>query len=151
LSIQTNWQEKFEYWLGEQKKFLQSLGLPEEKIHQVEIPAEDRAHYSKRSVDTEFDFPFGQKELTGLAYRTDYDLTRHQEASGKGMEYRPKDGSAPFIPHCVEPTFGLDRLILAVISSSYQIDELNGEERTVLRIPAHIAPVNSDCLPVIEQ
>ena len=144
------WQEKFEYWLEQQKQFLLSLGLPAEKIHPVEIPEADRAHYSKRSVDTEFDFPFGQKELLGLAYRTEYDLTNHQQASGRGMEYRPKDGGAPFVPHCVEPTFGLDRLVLAVLSNSYTVDEVGGEQRVVLRLPVHLAPVRVAVSPLLK-
>lgn len=135
-----NWREVFDEWLELQKQFLLSLGLPEAGIHQVEIGPEDRAHYSKHSVDTEFDFPFGQKELLGLAYRTDYDLSKHQESSGKNLEYRPKDGSGAFIPHVIEPTFGLDRLLLATISSAYTEDEVNGEKRVVLKLPNHLAP-----------
>jgi len=144
------WREIFDTWLGLQKEFLLNLGLPEEGIHQVEIPAEDRAHYSKHSVDTEFDFPFGQKELLGLAYRTDYDLSKHQEHSGKSMEYRPKDGSPAFIPHVIEPTFGLDRLFLAVISSAYKEDEVNGEKRTYLALPVHLAPVKFAVSPLLK-
>lgn len=145
-----NWRETFDTWLDMQKQFLLALGLPEEKIHQVEIGPEDRAHYSKHSVDTEFDFPFGQKELLGCAYRTDYDLSKHQAASGKNMEYRPKDGSAPFIPHVIEPTFGLDRLLLATIASAYTEDEVNGEKRSYLKLPAHLAPVRVAVSPLLK-
>ena len=94
--------------------------------------------------------PFGQKELAGLAYRTDYDLSKHQQASGRSMEYRPKDGGAPYVPHCIEPTFGLDRLILAVIASSYIVDEINGEKRIVLQLPAHLAPVKCAVSPLLK-
>lgn len=145
-----NWKETFDYWLEQQKQFLLQLGLPEAGIHQVEIGPEDRAHYSKHSVDTEFDFPFGQKELLGCAYRTDYDLSKHQEASGKSMEYRPKDGGAPFIPHVIEPTFGLDRLFLSAIASAYTEDEVNGEKRTYLKLPAHLAPVKVAVSPLLK-
>jgi len=145
-----HWEKSFDYWLEQQKLFLLALGLPEKKIHQVEIPEEDRAHYSKRSVDTEFDFPFGQKELLGLAYRTNYDLMNHQNASGKNMEYRPKDGGGAFVPHCVEPTFGLDRLVLAVLANSFEVDELHGEKRTVLRLPKHLAPVRAAVSPLLK-
>jgi glycyl-tRNA synthetase len=144
------WRDQFDAWLERQKQFLLALGLPEGRIHQVEIGPEDRAHYSKYSVDTEFDFPFGQKELLGCAYRTDYDLSKHQAASGKNLEYRPKDGSAPYIPHVIEPTFGLDRTVLAVISSSYIEDEVNGEKRTYLKLPAHLAPVKVAVSPLLK-
>lgn len=143
-----SWKEQFDYWLEQQKQFLLNLGLPEAKIHQVEIGPEDRAHYSKHSVDTEYDFPFGQKELLGCAYRTNYDLTKHQEASGKNLEYRPKDGGEAFIPHVIEPTFGLDRLVLAVIASAYTEDEVNGEKRTYLKLPMHLAPVKVAVCPL---
>ena len=143
-----NWKETFDYWLNLQKEFLEALGLPEEKIHQVEIGPADRAHYSKHSVDTEFDFPFGQKELLGCAYRTDYDLSKHQEKSGKIMEYRPKDGSEPFIPHVIEPTFGLDRLVLATISAAYTEDEIGGEKRVYLKLPYELAPIKVAVCPL---
>lgn len=145
-----NWKEQFDYWLDQQKQFLLGVGLPEEKIHFVDVPEEDRAHYSKHSVDTEFDFPFGQKELLGCAYRTDHDLKAHQNESGKSMEYRPKDGSAPFVPHVIEPTFGLDRVLLAVLASAYTEDELNGEKRLVLKLPKHIAPIKAAVSPLLK-
>jgi glycyl-tRNA synthetase len=145
-----NWKEQFDYWLDQQKQFLLSVGLPEDKIHFIDVPAEDRAHYSKHSVDTEFDFPFGQKELLGCAYRTDHDLTAHQTHSGKSMEYRPKGGGAPFIPHVIEPTFGLDRVLLAILSSAYTEDELNGERRLVLKLPKHIAPIKAAVSPLLK-
>ncbi|HJP95924.1 MAG TPA: glycine--tRNA ligase [Candidatus Saccharimonadales bacterium] len=145
-----SWKEHFDYWLDQQKQFLLALGLPPEKIHPVDVPKEDRAHYSKWSVDTEFDFPFGQKELLGCAYRTDHDLNAHQKDSGKSMEYRPKDGSAPFVPHVIEPTFGLDRVLLAVLSSAYTEDELNGEKRTYLKLAKHLAPVKAAVSPLLK-
>lgn len=144
------WREQFDYWLNQQKEFLLNIGLPEEKIHFVDVPAEDRAHYSKHSVDTEFDFPFGQKELLGCAYRTDHDLTAHQNESGKSMEYRPKDGGTPFIPHVIEPTFGVDRVLLAVLASAYTEDELKGEKRLVLKLPKHIAPIKAAVSPLLK-
>lgn len=144
------WREIFDKWLGLQKDFLLELGLPEQGIHQVEISAEDRAHYSKHSVDTEFDFPFGQKELLGLAYRTDYDLSKHQEHSGKNLEYRPKDGGEAYIPHVIEPTFGLDRLFLGVLASAYTEDEVNGEKRIFLKLPEHLAPVKYSVSPLLK-
>ena len=145
-----NWKEQFEKWLALQQEFFEMLGLPKEKLHLVEVPSEDRAHYSKHSVDTEFDYSIGQKELAGCAYRTDYDLSAHAKGSGKNLEYRPKDGSAPFIPHVIEPTFGLDRLFLAVIDSSYRVDEQNGEQRIFLQLPTAIAPVKMAVSPLLK-
>ncbi|HSD56191.1 MAG TPA: glycine--tRNA ligase [Candidatus Saccharimonadales bacterium] len=145
-----NWKEQFDYWQDQQKQFLLGLGLPEEKIHFVDVPAEDRAHYSKHSVDTEFDFPFGQKELLGLAYRTDHDLNAHQSESGKSMEYRPKDGGKPYVPHVIEPTFGLDRTLLAVMSSAYTEDELGGNKRIYLKLPKHLAPIKAAVSPLLK-
>ncbi len=145
-----NWREVFDKWLGYQKDFFLSLGLPEAKLHQIDVPAEDRAHYSKHSIDTEFDFPFGQKELAGCAYRTDHDLNSHAKASGKNLVYRPKDGGEAFIPHVVEPTFGLDRLVLAVLANSYTEDVVNDEKRTFLKLPAHLAPVKVAVSPLLK-
>lgn len=144
------WREVFDKWLGYQKDFFLNLGLPEGKIHAIEVPAEDRAHYSKHSIDTEFDFPFGQKELAGCAYRTDHDLSAHSAASGKNLMYRPKDGGEPFVPHVVEPTFGLDRLVLAVIANAYTEDEVNGEKRTFLKLPEHLSPVKYAVSPLLK-
>ncbi len=145
-----SWRASFDEWLDLQKQFLLTLGLPQEKIHQVEIGPEDRAHYSKHSVDTEFDFPFGQKELYGCAYRTDYDLSKHQAASGKSLEYRPKDGGTPYIPHVIEPTFGVDRTVLAVISSAYCIDKVGDDERLVLKLSEHLAPIKFCVSPLLK-
>ncbi len=145
-----NWKEVFDAWLGYQNDFFLSLGLPAEKLHQIDVPAEDRAHYSKHSIDTEFDFPFGQKELAGCAYRTDHDLSSHAKASGKSLVYRPKDGSEPFVPHVVEPTFGLDRLVLAVLANSYTEDVVNGDKRIFLKLPAHLAPVKVAVSPLLK-
>ncbi len=121
--------ETFDALYEEQIKFLtEDLGLSKEKIHKIEVDAADRAHYSKRSVDTEFDFAFGQKELLGLAYRTDHDLKAHTESSKVDLSYFDEETKARFIPHCIEPTFGLDRLVLAVISDAYSEDDLGNKE-----------------------
>jgi glycyl-tRNA synthetase len=145
-----SWKENFDKWLQMQQDFFLSLGLPADKLHQIEVPAEDRAHYSKHSIDTEFDFPFGQKELAGCAYRTDHDLGSHGKASGKNLVYRPKDGGEPFVPHVVEPTFGLDRTLLAVLANSYTEDEVNGEKRIYLKLPANLAPVKVAVSPLLK-
>ncbi|MCL2037782.1 glycine--tRNA ligase [Candidatus Saccharibacteria bacterium] len=145
-----NWQAEFDKWLNLQKEFYLSLGLPESKYHQIEVPAEDRAHYSQRSIDTEFDFAIGQKELWGLAYRTNHDLMAHQKMSGKSMEYRPKDGGESFVPHVIEPTFGVDRTLLAVLDNAYTVDEIGGEKRAYLKLPRHLAPVVAVVSPLLK-
>ncbi len=145
-----SWREQFDTWLQLQQDFYMSLGLPADKLHTIEVPAEDRAHYSKHSIDTEFDFTIGQKELGGCAYRTDHDLSSHAKASGKNLKYVPKDGGEAFIPHVIEPTFGLDRLFLAVIDSSYRQDEQNGEKRIYLQLPHELAPVKFAVSPLLK-
>jgi glycyl-tRNA synthetase len=144
------WQDAFEQWRQGMTTFFKKVGLPEDKLHELEVPEQDRAHYSERTIDFEFDFPFGKKELAGLAYRTDFDLKNHQEKSGKSMEYRPKDGSTAFIPHVVEPSFGLDRLVLAVLSAAYTEDEQGGEKRTFLKLAQEVAPVKVAVFPLLK-
>jgi glycyl-tRNA synthetase len=144
------WQENFEKWITDIETFLKQLGLPDEKVHKLEVPDEDRAHYSKRTIDFEFDFPIGREELLGLAYRTDFDLMNIQKASGKNMEYRPKDGSPAFVPHVIEPSFGVERAIMAVLSAAYTEDEINGEKRAYLRLPKHLAPVKIAVSPLLK-
>ena len=144
------WEAEFEAWIKRVHDWLQALGLPADSIHELEVPDADRAHYSKRTVDFEFDFPIGREELLGLAYRTDFDLMNIQKASGKSMEYRPKDGGSPFVPHVIEPSFGVERAIMAVLASAYTEDEINGEKRAYLKLPAHLAPVKVAVSPLLK-
>jgi glycyl-tRNA synthetase len=142
--------EKFDELFDEQMNFLKRIGLSENKLHKIEVPDGDRAHYSKRSVDTEYDFPFGQKELLGLAYRTDFDLKAHSEKSTVDLSYYDEGTKERFIPHCIEPTFGVDRVILAVLSDAYTEDNLGGEVRAFLRFPKEIAPVRAAVFPLLK-
>lgn len=145
------WGALFESWLKFQHEWFEALGLDTDKIKEHEVPEADRAHYSKRTVDCFYNFPsIGFQELAGLAYRTDFDLKNHQEQSGKKLEYRPKDGSEPFIPHVIEPTFGLDRHLMAVLSNAYTEDEVNGEKRIVMKFPEHLAPVKYCVSPLLK-
>lgn len=145
-----DWKKHFETWIADIHAFLQDLGLPKSSIHELEVPAADRAHYSERTIDFEFDYPHKRDELLGLAYRTDFDLTNHQKAAKKTMEYRPKDGSASFIPHVIEPSFGVERAVMAVLVSAYTTDEINGDVRTVLKLPFHLAPVKVAVSPLLK-
>jgi glycyl-tRNA synthetase len=144
------WEEAFEMWRKLVWEWAEALGLPTESVHELEVPENDRAHYSKRTIDFEFDFPIGREELLGLAYRTDFDLGNIQRVSGKNMEYRPKDGGKPFVPHVIEPSFGLERAIMAVLTAAYTEDEVNGEKRTYLKLPNHLAPVKVAVSPLLK-
>ncbi|MEX0881747.1 MAG: glycine--tRNA ligase [Candidatus Saccharimonadales bacterium] len=139
----------FEKWRGDMHGWFKHLGLPAEKIKEVEMPEEDRAHYSKRTIDFEFDFPFGKGEIAGLADRGDFDLSSH-EKSGTNMKYQPKDGSAAFVPHVIEPTWGLDRHVFAVLANAYSEDEQGGEKRVFLKLPAKLAPVKVAVFPLLK-
>jgi glycyl-tRNA synthetase len=141
-----NWEAAFEEWIKKVHQWCDALGLPAESVHELEVPENDRAHYSKRTVDFEFDFPIGREELLGLAYRTDFDLMNIQRASGKTMEYRPKDGSAPYVPHVIEPSFGVERALMAALTAAYWHDTEN--DRVVLKLPAYLAPVKVAVLPL---
>ena len=144
------WEESFEKWRSDIHEFLKTLGLSTDNIHELEVPEEDRAHYSKRTIDFEFDYPIGRKELLGLAYRTDFDLMNIQNNSGKSMEYRLKDGSKSFVPHVIEPSFGVERLLMAVLVTAYTEDKVNGEDRAYLKLPKHLAPVRFAVSPLLK-
>jgi glycyl-tRNA synthetase len=144
----------FEMWLAEQKKWVNEvLKLDPSRVIYREIPEADRAFYSSRSVDTEYLYPFGQKELYGLANRGSHDLSRHQEFSGEKLEWFDQETGERFLPHVVEPTWGLSRTVLAVLCEHLDIDEAEavggGEEpRMVLRLPPRLAPVKAAVLPL---
>jgi len=146
----TKWEEAFEQWRKNVWEWCKALGLPETSVHELEVEGDDLAHYSKRTIDFEFDFPIGREELLGLAYRTDFDLGNIQRVSGKNMEYRPKDGSKPFVPHVIEPSFGVERALMAVLTAAYKEDEINGEKRVYLQLPKHLAPVRVAVSPLLK-
>jgi glycyl-tRNA synthetase len=143
------WESVFEQWKLWMLDWAKKYGIDANKLHELEVPAEERAHYSKRTVDFEFDFPFGRKELWGLAYRTDFDLSNHSQASGERLEYTdPNDPKHKFIPHVIEPTMGVDRTLLAMLVSAYDEEEVNGETRVVLRLAKEMAPYQVAVLPL---
>ncbi len=144
------WEESFESWRKAVWEWCEALGLPKESVHELEVPENDRAHYSKRTIDFEFDFPIGREELLGLAYRTDFDLGNIQRVSGKSMEYTIKGTNDKFVPHVIEPSFGLERAIMAVLSAAYTVDEVNGEKRVYLKLPEHLAPVKFAVSPLLK-
>lgn len=144
------WEERFQHFHEKFYEWTDLLGLDRTKIHELEVPAEDRAHYSKRTIDFEYAFSFGTKEIGAIAYRTDFDLKNHMKHSGVSMEYTVKGNGERFVPHVIEPTFGLDRQLLAVLAESYAVDELNGEKRTVLKLPKHLAPIKAAVSPLLK-
>ena len=145
-----HWQEAFDELLAATHAFLAELGLKPEHIHELDVPAEDRAHYSKKTIDIEYDYPIGHEELMGIAYRTDFDLMNIQRASGKSMEYTVKGTNTKFVPHVIEPSFGVERALMAVLASSYREDEQNGEKRVYLALPEHLAPVKFAVSPLLK-
>ena len=146
-----NWEAEFEKLLNLVREFLtQKMGLPKESLFELEVPAEDRAHYSKRTVDFEFNYPIGKEELMGIAYRTDFDLGNIQRASGKSMEYTDKQTREKFIPHVIEPSFGVERLLMAVLSNAYTEVESEGKIRTYLALPENLAPTKIIVAPLLK-
>ena len=146
-----NWESEFEKLLQLVRKFLtEKMGLPKESLFELEVPAEDRAHYSKRTVDFEFNYPIGKEELMGIAYRTDFDLANIQRASGKSMEYTDKQTREKFIPHVIEPSFGVERLLMAVLSNAYTEVESEGKIRTYLALPENLAPTKIIVAPLLK-
>ena len=146
----------FDEWLEEQMAFLLDMGLKKENLRLYEHPKESLAHYSKRTVDIEYNFPFGWEELTGLANRTDYDLKRHMEYSGKDLSYRDPVSGETYVPYVIEPTFGVDRLILALMCDAYTeivggrttTTEASKEVETVLKLNYKLAPYKVAVLPL---
>lgn len=144
-----NWEVSFEHWRQQVWKWTQALGLSDENVHELEVPEEDRAHYSKRTIDFEYDFPIGREELLGLAYRTDFDLGNIQRMSGKSTEYTVKGTNEKFVPHVIEPSFGVERALMAVLASAYTEDEVNGDKRIVMKFPEHLAPIKFAVSPLV--
>jgi glycyl-tRNA synthetase len=147
--------ELLEYWREERLKFYENIGIPRGHLHVKTVSDEERAFYSKGTYDIEYDFPFGLQELEGVAYRTDYDLSQHQKASGKPLEYFDEETKQRFIPHVVEPSAGVDRTVLALICDAYAEDEAPDEKgkmerRTVLRFHPRMAPVKCAIFPLLK-
>ncbi len=147
--------ELLEYWKEERLKFYENIGISREKLHVLTVPDDARAFYSKGTYDIEYEFPFGRQELEGVAYRTDYDLSQHQRASGKSLEYFDEETKQKFIPHVVEPSAGVDRTVLALICEAYTEDQAPDEKgkmetRTVLRFHPRMAPIKCAVFPLLK-
>ncbi|HTP57089.1 MAG TPA: glycine--tRNA ligase, partial [Candidatus Paceibacterota bacterium] len=147
---ETEWEKTFEYWLGEQKSWLEELGFDLSHTRVREHEKDELSHYSKRTADIEYQTPFGWKEMFGLAYRTDYDLRNHMEKSGQDLQYTDPDTGGKFIPHVVEPTFGLTRLLLMVLLESYAEEGDGSDKRVVLRLKPALAPYKAAVFPLLK-
>lgn len=146
----SGWEQAFEEWRKMMHLFARAIGLPEDMLHELEVEAADRAHYSKRTIDFEFDYPFGRKELWGLAYRGDFDLSAHEKGSGASLSYLDEETKEKFTPHVIEPSLGVDRTVLAILASAYREDELGGEVRTYLALAPKVAPVKAMVSPLLK-
>ena len=137
------WEKWFDYWLTEIKKWVKDLGVADDHVHYVEIPDGERAHYSKRTVDVEYEYPFGQKELYGLAYRGDFDMRNHF----KEAPYVDPETQEKLYPYVIEPSMGVDRSILVALLEAYTEDTAN--ERTYLKLPYWLAPYKVAVFPLL--
>lgn len=137
-----DWESAFDKWSQKMKDYAKAVGI--NQIYEFDVPEGDRAHYSKRTVDFQFDYPFDKGELWGLAYRTDFDLKNHK------LDYLDEESGERIIPHVIEPSLGVDRTILAVLLSAYTEDELGGEKRIYLKLPKHIAPIRVAVFPLLK-
>lgn len=144
------WQKQFEYWQGQMLAWFQATGFSKDDIKMIEIPDGERAHYSKRTIDFHFRYPHKFDEIGGLAYRTDFDLQNHIKHSGEDLSYLDSFTNVKFVPHVLEPTFGLGRHLLAVLVNAYREDELGGESRVYLKIPPKLAPVKVAVFPLLK-
>lgn len=150
------WEMIFDDFRKEVREFTTDIGLTPAKIHELEIAPEDRAHYSKRTIDFEFDYTFGRKELYGLAYRTDFDLSAHVGMSKADLRYFDEQSEETdsekkkYITHCIEPSFGVDRTVLAVLMDAYREDTLGGEPRAYMKFSPKIAPILVAVSPLLK-
>lgn len=141
---ENDWEKQFEYWKDEMIEWMDIVGIDQSKVHELEVEKEDLAHYSRRTVDFEFDFPFGRKELYGLAYRTNFDLNIHK------LEYVDEENATKMTPHVIEPSFGLDRTVLAVLLSAYNEEEKEEDTRVYLKLKPSVAPVICAVSPLLK-
>ncbi len=143
-------------WLEERLKFYEEIGIPREKLHILDVPDGERAFYSKKTYDIEYEFPFGIQELEGVAYRTDYDLGVHEKGAGKPLVYFDEETKEKFLPHVVEPSAGCDRTVLALICEAFDEETLTDEKgkedvRTVLRFVPRMAPIKVGIFPLLKK
>ncbi len=145
-SEKQDWKEVFEYWEGEMQKWIELMGVKHENLSWRTHTDEERSHYSTLTKDLEYKFPFGTKELFGLAYRTDFDLRNHIEKSGADLRFvDPEDNKRKIVPHVVEPTFGVNRIFLVILADAY----CEEGERVILKLNPKLAPYKAAVFPLV--
>ncbi len=154
---EAKWEELFDQWLKLQEEFYYALGVKQENLRRFEHPKEKLSHYSKKTVDLEYNFPFGWSELSGLANRTDFDLSAHARLSGQNLSWTDSTTGRKFVPHVLEPSAGVDRALLAALAAAYTEEELpkaegatEVETRVVMKFPVKIAPVKIAIFPLLK-
>lgn len=144
--------EWFKYWKDYSISFVESLGVKAENLRFRDHEPEELAFYSKATTDIEYKFPFGWGEIWGIADRTDYDLKRHQDYSGESLDYLDPETNEKYVPYCIEPSLGLDRLFLMIVTDSYDEEVLeNGEIRKIMHLKPFLAPYKAAILPLSKQ
>ena len=148
ISPEADWETIHQDWITHCHKWLLSIGLPEEMLGRD--VHEKLAHYARACTDITFEFPFGKQELWGIAARSNFDLTQHAEHSGKTMEIFDEATKTKYIPHVIEPSLGVDRLLLALLTAAYTEDEVGGEKRSLMKFHPRIAPYKVAVLPLLK-
>ena len=148
------WKKHFKMWQKVMQDWLAHCGISKKHVEEFEVPEDERAHYSERTVDYQYDFPFGRSELYGLAYRGDFDLKRHMEHSGEDLTYTDPKTQEKFLPHVIEPSLGVERTVLAAMLETYTEEEAptsekgESETRVVMKFPVWLAPIKVAVLPL---
>ncbi len=150
ISPDEDWQSRHREWIDTGNSWLESIGIPASALSEYTHPKEKLSHYSKGTVDIMYAFPFGVQELWGFAARGDFDLMQHQKFSGKSMEIFDEASKKKFIPHVIEPSVGVDRILLAVLCSAYAEEEVGGEKRTILKFSPRVAPIKVAVFPLVK-
>ena len=147
----TDWKKLYEYWQHEMWTWTTDiLELDDKRLRWRAHTDEERSHYSNRTEDIEYQFPFGFKEMYGLAYRTDFDLKNHMQKSGVDLRYFDQKTNEKYIPHVIEPTFGMDRTLLAILCNSYHEEDADDNKRVVLKLPKRLAPYRAAVFPLLK-
>ncbi len=141
----------FEYWREQRWNWYMELGINKEKLRWHEHGKDELAHYAKKAFDIEYEFPFGWKELEGIHNRTDFDLSRHQEATGKDMKYFDERFTEKFVPYIIETSAGCDRTLLTVLVDAYDEDPSRGDKSAVLKLSPKIAPIKAAIFPLVKK
>lgn len=144
--------EWHDYWKNQAQQFLYNLGLNPENIRMRDHDADELSHYSNATSDLEYKFPFGWGELWGIADRTDYDLRQHQDHSKQSMEYHDPQTNEKYIPYCIEPSVGVDRLMLAIMNDAYDVEQIDeNDSREIMRLHPALAPYKACVLPLVKK